>query len=121
MVGFKHIAAIYFVSAIGGNLFSSAIDSSTSIGASTADFGILFGLLSMIIVNWFEFKGQQLEQVRCMLLFIVIIMIIFNIMGAGLMSDGTGHAGGAISGFFWGLAVLPRVISPFTRKLQIIG
>ena len=73
MVGFKHIAAIYFVSAIGGNLFSSAIDSSTSIGASTADFGILFGLLSMIIVNWFEFKGQQLEQVRCMLLFIVII------------------------------------------------
>jgi membrane associated rhomboid family serine protease len=93
------------------------IDPSTSIGASTADFGILFGLLGMLLVNWFEFKGQQLEQVRCMLIFIVIIMIIFNIMAAGATSDTLGHAGGAIAGFFWGLAVLPRVMSPFTRKL----
>jgi len=59
MVGYKHIACIYFVSGIGGNLFSSVTDpSSPSIGASTSDFGILFGLLAMICVNWYEFKGQ---------------------------------------------------------------
>jgi membrane associated rhomboid family serine protease len=58
MVGYKHIAAIYFVSGIGGNLFSSVTDPiSPSIGASTSDFGILFGLLAMIMVNWYEFKG----------------------------------------------------------------
>jgi len=59
MVGYKHIAAVYFVSGIGGNLFSSLTDpSANSIGASTSDFGILFGLLAMISVNWHEFKGQ---------------------------------------------------------------
>jgi len=59
MVGYKHIASIYFISGIGGNLFSSVSDpSGTSIGASTADFGILFGLLAMVLVNWYEFKGQ---------------------------------------------------------------
>jgi len=84
MVGYKHIAAIYFVSGIGGNLFSSITDTgANSIGASTSDFGILFGLLAMIIVNWYEFRGQMLEQVRCMLMAIVIIMIIFNLLAGG--------------------------------------
>jgi len=50
---------ILFFYRIGGNLFSSVSDpSGTSIGASTADFGILFGLLAMVLVNWYEFKGQ---------------------------------------------------------------
>lgn len=62
MVGYQHIAAIYFVSGFGGNLFSCNTDGgNSSIGASTSDFGILFGLLAMICVNWYEFKGQMLE------------------------------------------------------------
>jgi hypothetical protein len=32
-----------------------------------------------------------------------------------------GHLGGGICGMLWGLAFLPRVASPFTRKCQIIG
>jgi len=61
MVGFKQTAAIYFITGIGGNLFSSYIQPDSSIGASTADFGLLFGIMSMILVNWNAFKGQQLE------------------------------------------------------------
>jgi len=57
MVGFYHTAAVYFVSGIGGNLFSSFWAMDNSIGASTSDFGILTGLLSMIFVNWNAFKG----------------------------------------------------------------
>jgi len=62
MVGFKHTAALYFMSGIGGNMFSAFCSNGNSIGASTADFGILTGLLAMILVNWFEFsKSPQLE------------------------------------------------------------
>jgi len=122
MVGYWHIAAIYFVSGIGGNLFSSVTaPGAASIGASTSDFGILFGLLAMVTVNWYEFKGQQLEQVRCMLMAIVIIMIIFNLMAGGAQTDGMGHMGGGLAGLFWGMAFLPRVASPFTRKCKVFG
>lgn len=51
-----------------------------------------------------------------MLLAIVIIMIIFNIMAGGAQTDGMGHLGGGLCGFLWGMAFLPRVPSPFTRK-----
>jgi len=47
---------------IGGNLFSSMLSDSTSVGASTSDFGILTALLAMILVNWNAFNSsQQLE------------------------------------------------------------
>ena len=52
MVGFKHMAALYIVSGIGGNLFSAMCTDSRSVGASTADFGILTGILAMLFANW---------------------------------------------------------------------
>jgi hypothetical protein len=32
-----------------------------------------------------------------------------------------GHLGGGICGFLWGMAFLPRVESPFTKKCSLIG
>jgi len=81
MVGFWHTLGIYFVSGIGANLFSSFWSAKTAMGASTSGFGILFGLLSMVIVNWNAFRGQQLEQMRCMLMFMAIIMIVLSLAG----------------------------------------
>ena len=53
MIGFKQMAALYFASAIGGNLFSGYCNpNNRSVGASTADFGIFTGMLAMIFVNW---------------------------------------------------------------------
>jgi len=62
MVGFKQTAILYFVSGIGGNLFSSYLSSDNSIGASTSDFGLLFGLLAVIRINWNAFKDNNLNR-----------------------------------------------------------
>jgi hypothetical protein len=56
-----------------------------------------------------------------MLMAIVIIMIIFNLMAGGATTDAMGHLGGGIAGLFWGMAFLPRVVSPFTRKCKVFG
>ena len=109
---------------IGGNLFSSFWNSANSVGASTSDFGILTGLLSMIFVNWNAFKGQQLEQTRCILLFMVILMIIMNLLagaGAKSNSDTLGHCGGGIAGLVWGFAFFPRVKDDLSAKLRKCG
>jgi len=48
-------------------------------------------------------------------------MIVFNLMAGGAQTDAMGHLGGGIAGLFWGMAFLPRVASPFTRKCKVIG
>jgi membrane associated rhomboid family serine protease len=54
------MAALYFASGIGGNLFSSYVHpSDKSVGASTADFGIFTGMLAMIIINWSAFNANH--------------------------------------------------------------
>jgi len=82
--------------------------------------GLLTGLLAMLIANWYVFSGnQQLEQIRCILLFFVVFAIIINLMFVGSGSsmygsnkvDSYGHLGGALTGLFWGMAVLPRTKS----------
>jgi len=85
---------------------------SKSVGASTSDFGILSGLLAIIFVNWSAFNGsQQLEQTRCILVFMVIFMIVINLLvsvGQAGTVDINGHLGGLFAGMFWGLAFFPR-------------
>lgn len=99
--------------------------SNRSVGASTADFGIFTGLLAMIFVNWKAFDGNpQLEQTRCCLIFIVVLMIFLNfsitISQKGTV-DSYGHLGGALTGLIWGLAMLPRQRTASGTKLRTIG
>ena len=112
MIGFKQMAKLYIFSAIGGNLFSAVCTNERSVGASTADFGILTGILAMIFANWSAFDGsQQLEQTRCMLVFMVVLMIVLNFALSSEQpgkTDTSGHLGGAITGMLWGLAFFPR-------------
>jgi len=62
MIGFTQIACVYLGSGIGGNLFSSYLQTSSSVGASTAINGIVTSLLAMLIINWHAMSGnQQLE------------------------------------------------------------
>ena len=79
MVGFKHMAIVYMASGIGGNMFSSCLSNNLSVGASTADFGILTGLLAMVFVNWDSFSASQtLIQMRCMIIVCVVFMLVMN-------------------------------------------
>lgn len=126
MIGFKHMMGCYIASGIGGNLFSSlCTPNERSIGASTADFGIFTGLLAMIFVNWSAFDGSQaLQQMRCMQIAIIVIMIFLNFAmtsGAKNSVDVAGHGGGSIVGLLWGLAFFPRVKSPSGVKLGFCG
>lgn len=96
-----------------------------AVGASTSGFGILTGLLAMIFVNWKAFDGNnQLEQTRCILIFFVVFLIMINFMfsvGVTKGIDNWGHLGGAMTGLFWGMAVLPRVKSEGGTKMRIVG
>ena len=107
------MAGLYFASAVGGTLFSIMLSDSCSVGASTAGFGILTGILALLFVNWSAFNGNpQLEQTRCILVAMVIFFILINLMmGAGSQGnsiDTYGHLGGALAGLFWGMACFPR-------------
>ena len=59
MIGFKQMAAVYFISGIGGNLFSSMMSDLSSVGASTSVFGILSGQVAMVVVNWQAFSANE--------------------------------------------------------------
>jgi membrane associated rhomboid family serine protease len=89
--------------------------------------GILTGALAMLFVNWQAFNGSpELEQARCILMFMVILMIFLNLMIGGSKNevyntDTYGHLGGAIAGLFWGLAVFPRVKNHTSAKLRMVG
>jgi len=64
IMGSFHIALLYFVSGIGGNLFSCYANNiaQTAVGCSTSVTGILAGALAMVFVNWKEFdKYPQFE------------------------------------------------------------
>jgi membrane associated rhomboid family serine protease len=97
-----------------------------SVGASTALFGILTGLLGMIFANWNSFSGNpQLEQTRCILVCMIVLMIVLNLSigstGGNTNTDGYGHLGGAITGLLWAMAVFPRVRSESGEKMRKIS
>lgn len=72
----------------------------------------------MLFINWQSFNGnEQLEQTRCILMFVLLIMIILNLTIVGssnrvYATDTYGHLGGALTGLIWGLAFFPRVKNP---------
>lgn len=125
MIGFRQMAQLYIASGVGGILFSSMVSNSNSVGASTADFGIYTGFLAMIFVNWNAFSARpELEQMRCMFLFFVVLIIIINLLtssGRHSTVDVYGHIGGAITGLLWGFAFFPRVKSGSGESLKKFG
>jgi membrane associated rhomboid family serine protease len=60
------------------------------------------------------------------LLFVIILLVFFNTIlgaaaGSGSHIDYLGHLGGAIAGFIWGMAFMPRANSPSGKKMKNIG
>ena len=77
----------------------------------------------MIIINWSAFSGNpQLEQVRCILTALIVLVIVLNLVSfGGGGTDTQGHIGGALSGFLWAMAFFPRVKTPGAAKMRIVG
>jgi rhomboid protease GluP len=119
LLGPLRVAGIYFVSGIGGNLFSALCYPTKfgSVGASTAIFGLIATLvrilhtsclqLAVVFVNWKALDRSP--EIRCCLIAMVCFVLFFSIIMSfssdnivtGFASvDVYGHLGGLIAGFF---------------------
>lgn len=111
LLGRWQLAAVFLISGVWGNLFSSAIShADVSVGASGAIFGELGAMVGYILLNWKKMD----ENTRCRLVFFVVFILLFNFMvfdpSAGSTGHGVdmlGHVGGMISGVFLGMGLLP--------------
>ncbi|KAG0463373.1 hypothetical protein HPP92_019442 [Vanilla planifolia] len=102
--GFVRIGILYIISGFGGSLLSALfIQSSISVGASGALFGLLGGMLSELITNWTIYANKFAA-----LLTLVFIIAINLIVGVLPHVDNFAHIGGFISGFLLGFVLLIR-------------
>ena len=116
MIGTKRMALLYLACGIGGNLMGALASDDPSVGASTAVFGIFTGQIAMIMVNWHALSQHpQLINLRNMILGFTVFCLAMNFMSnfggdpeGGDTTDVSGHVGGAITGFLWGIAFMPR-------------
>ncbi|XP_020595362.1 RHOMBOID-like protein 1 [Phalaenopsis equestris] len=102
--GFPRIGLLYIISGLGGSLLSALfIQSSISVGASGALFGLLGGMLSELITNWSIYANKLAA-----LLTLVFIIVINLAVGVLPHVDNFAHIGGFISGFLLGFVLLIR-------------
>ncbi len=140
-MGGLRLAALYFISGIGGVLFSCLCSPNfDSCGASPSLFGLFGGIIALVIVNW-KFLGEQSPELRCMLacftVFLIIFVLIFT-MASGQTSttiefsfgetDIFGNLGGLIVGIFFGCVLMPPLRGrgatqrgSFEGKVKIFG
>jgi len=78
------LGILYIVSGVGGIVFSCCCNSSISVGASTAIFGLLGGLLGMVIVNWKALDRSP--EMRCCLIVMIVVIVLFGFVFS--LSDG---------------------------------
>ena len=122
-IGTKRTIGLYFISGVGGILFSSLINDHLSVGASTAIMGLVAGLLGYVMLNWDALA--RFGYMRCFILFQVIFMILITFMvGIGFASnvDNYGHLGGLIMGFFGSIMLIKPIMNrSYERNLRIMA
>ena len=69
-IGVIRFLLIYFMSGIGGNLFSALINDMPAVGASTSIMGIFGAHVAFIILNWFSLR--VLGFIRWQMLFLMM-------------------------------------------------
>ncbi|KAD3068401.1 hypothetical protein E3N88_36281 [Mikania micrantha] len=120
--GFIRIGLLYVISGFGGSLLSALfLQSSISVGASGAVFGLLGGMLSELITNWTIYANKMAA-----LLTLVIIIVINLAVGILPHVDNFAHLGGFSSGFLLGFVFLMRpqfgwVSQRYTRSYSRAG
>lgn len=134
MLGTVKVIVIYFLCAIGGNMFGALVSVSLAVGASTAIVGLLGAIMASGIVNW----KRLFAPIRCTLIFGSLLVVGLNfyisVYGAaqvpnnGLYPDTQvdmiGYIGGLITGIFSGMFMMkPIGAAPkaFERKVKIVG
>lgn len=103
-VGHMCYAILYFLSGIGGNLLSLSVkvmssDSSASVGASGAIFGLDGVLLAMVLMS-----GRRMPNVTTGRVIAMIFFSLYNGFSAENI-DNAAHVGGLLVGFLGGCVV----------------
>lgn len=129
---------MFLLSGIGGNIFSACVSTynanSFSAGASTGIFGLVGCLISFMIMNWQALKNRLGSEMRCMMLCMVMmnVMFIWILSGYGeqaisvnkstISVDGLGHFGGFLCGILLGLWLpKPIEVSGWTKASKLVG
>ena len=97
--GHLRFGLLYFLSAFGGNVLSFVLGNYTSLGASTAVFGLLAAEAVFIWQNRTFFGNQAGRSLRS-----IVMVLMLNLMiglRPGGVIDNWGHLGGLIAGFFF--------------------
>ena len=107
VVGKLKYLLIYFISGIGGNLFSlwwnvMQGEQAVSAGASGAIFGLMGALLYVVIAN----KGRLGNLSGKGMAFMVFLGLYFGFTSSGV--DNTAHVGGLVCGFLVALILYRR-------------
>lgn len=102
--GFVKIGLLYIISGFGANILSSLfLQSTISVGASGALFGLLGAMLSELLTNWAIYAN------KCAALLTLTLIIVINLaMGILPHMDNFAHIGGFITGFLLGFILLIR-------------
>lgn len=106
-LGCWKLSTLYFVSSIGGVIFSCTFNPLTySVGASTAIFGLIGFYIAYLCIEWNRLSETNPMQRFTLIIFILLILM-FNIT-IGITEanvDNLGHLGGLIVGIIMGFAI----------------
>nr|CAB3492330.1 unnamed protein product [Digitaria exilis]CAB3502795.1 unnamed protein product [Digitaria exilis] len=102
--GFVRIGLVYLISGFGGSLMSALfIQSTISVGASGALFGLIGSMLSELITNWSLYANKVAALVS-----LVLVIAVNLALGILPRVDNFAHIGGLISGFLLGFVFFIR-------------
>jgi rhomboid protease GluP len=108
--GHGRLLLLYFLSAFSGNVLSFVLTSASSLGASTAIFGLLAAEGIFIFQNRKLFGQMRTRQMMINLGVILAINLIYGFMSTAQV-DNMGHIGGLLGGIFfaWKAGPLLRI------------
>ncbi|OMJ75631.1 hypothetical protein SteCoe_25188 [Stentor coeruleus] len=119
--GMKNTILVYFISAIGGNVISSCMNShSVAVGASTGICGVLGANIGWITLNWNHLASNQNRNYTMISLVIwCILMLMIGQVESNI--DNWGHFGGLFTGFTLGIYLFDSIgrVSQKEKNLKL--
>lgn len=116
IMGHWRFTLVYFIAAIGGNVFSFAFSDSVSAGASTALFGMF---ASIIVLSKMYPRVHALKQRASTYTILIVLNVLNGLIMPGI--DNWGHFGGAIYGAIATLVVGLAIKSETSKKERLLA
>eukprot|EP01116_Phalansterium_solitarium_P004179 TRINITY_DN1508_c0_g2_i1.p1 TRINITY_DN1508_c0_g2~~TRINITY_DN1508_c0_g2_i1.p1 ORF type:complete len:400 (+),score=164.35 TRINITY_DN1508_c0_g2_i1:167-1366(+) len=104
-IGHWRVTLVYFISAIGGTLFSAImVPNLVSVGPSGALMGVLGISIVDVAQNWEYRENPQKEMLN-----LIVTLVIALVLGLLPSIDNFAHVGGFVCGIFSGMVFSPNI------------